>query len=441
MPELTPPLPAAPALTLAAADQWRAARVWRRLESRWPVLLPLLTGLLAVTVDDTPEHCGTWQPCTVPYGESAAPAVLLVELLVLLLRPRGSWAVPAAAGLALWFLPDALPGPWLPLVACAAHLGTAAALHRVAVGRRRARAQLATLMGPPVPYPWTLLGGDSPFDQPAAPRIRRLLAALLGAGAAVLLLAGVWQTEDGIRRAAEADEVRATVRTVHADGEGATAEYRLPHEDRTFTAEVTGPRTVGDQVPLLVDGTGWYRAADEWQDPAPWWLGTGAAGTLAVLLALSAHRTTRERRRTDEGAPAVRVRVRPDAGGDLEVLPLDGGDREAGLWRLRRVGAEVHYLPADREGPAEWLPCTGDEDDEEDEENTPDTLAEAAALVERTAAPVEALLYQGPDGGRRQLLVLRSPVAPHEWTAAYAAGHAARPGCAAATTCTRTTCW
>ncbi|MFJ1797000.1 hypothetical protein [Kitasatospora griseola] len=429
-----PPLPVAPALTLAAADQWRAARVWRRLESRWPAVLPVLTVVLAIGVDDTPERCAALRACTVPYAESAAPAVLLVEFLVLLLCPRGSFAVPAVTGVLLWLLPNALPGPWLPTVACAAHLAVAAALYRVAAGRRRARAQLVALMGPPVPYPWTMLGGESPFEPPSAPLGRRILAGLLGAGAAVLLLVGVSRTEDGIRRAATADEVRATVRTVHDGGEGATVEYRLPHDTRTLTAEVGGERTVGEQVPLLVDDAGRTRAADEWQDSTPWWLGVGATGTCAVLLVLSAHRTVRERRPAGDGAPALRVRVRPDEDGRMVVLPLDGGDRESGLWRLWEGGA-AFYAPADLDDPAEWLPRSAheaadeddDEDDEHDDEDWSGTLAEAAELVERTAVPVEALLYQGPDGGRRQLLVFRSPAAPHEWTAVSAAARAVPP--------------
>ncbi|MGW4384473.1 hypothetical protein [Kitasatospora sp. NPDC004531] len=423
-----PPLPVAPALSLAAADQWRAARVWRRLESRWPALLPVATVLLAIALDRTPERCDGWRSCTVPYAESAAPALLLVEFLVLWLRPRGSAAVPAVVGPLLWFLPNALPGPWLPTVACAAHLALAAALYRVAVGRRRARAQLDTLMGPPVPLPWTLLGAEPPLDPPPAPRVRQALAALLGAGALTLLVVGVQRTEADTLRAAGADQVRATVRTVHPDGDGATVGYRLPHELHDLTAEVGGERRVGEQVPLLVDGTGWSRAADEWQDSTPWWLGVGAAGACAALLALSAHRTTRERRHDGDGAPALRIRVRTDEDGDQVVLPLDGGDREAGLWRLRTVGGDAFYAPADDEGPAEWLPWSArEEDDEDDDADENATLAEAAAKVEQAAAPVEALLYQGPDGGRRQLVVRRSPHAPYEWTAQPVAARALPP--------------
>ncbi|OKJ17329.1 hypothetical protein [Kitasatospora sp. CB01950] len=417
-PHPPPPLPAAPPLTLAAADQWRAARVWPRLESRWLALLPAVTVLLAIALDRTPERCDAWQSCVVPYAESAAPAVLLAEFLVLWLRPRGNWAVPAVVGPLLWFLPNALPGPWLPTVACAAHLALAGALYRVAAGRRRARAQLATLMGPSVPYPWTLAGGDSPFGPPVAPRIRQVLAALLAVGAVVLLAVGVSRTEEDLRRAAGADQVRATVRSVHPDGDGATVVYRQLHDVEDLTAEVGGERTVGEDVPLLADGAGWTRAADERQDSTSWWLGVGAAGTCAALLALSAHRTARERRPTADG-PALRIRVRWDLNGDLTVLPADGGDREPGLWRLRGADHDAFYAPADEDGPAEWLPMTALETDEDDEE-------EEGGPTEATD-PVGALLYQGPDGGRRQLLVLRSPDEPHLWMAWPTAARAVPP--------------
>ncbi|MFD8483849.1 hypothetical protein [Kitasatospora sp. NPDC059673] len=399
-----PPLPAAPALTLAAADQWRAARVWPRLHSRWLALLPVVTVVVAMVIDRTPERCDSWRSCTVPYAESAAPAVLLVEFLVLLLRRNTGFVVPAVVGLLLWFLPNALPGPWLPVAACAAHLAAAAALYRAEAGHRRAEAQLATLMGPSVPYPWTLRGGDSPIDPPAVPQVRRILAALFGAGAVVLLVAGVSQTEDGIGRAARADRTWGIVRTVHDGGEGATVEYRLPHDFRTLTAEVGGERTVGEQVPLLVDGTGWYRAADEWQNSTVWWLGVGAFGTFAVLLVLSARRTTLARRTIGDSAPALRVRVRRTEAGALEVLPVDGGDREAGLWRLLRFGdGAAQYASAGPGGPAAWIPDPGGEADDERSSDT----------------PVEALLYRWI--GRNRLLVFRSPEAPHRWTAAHAA--------------------
>ncbi|MFG2697380.1 hypothetical protein [Kitasatospora sp. NPDC048407] len=413
-----PPLPAAPALTLAAADQWRAARVWQRLNSRWLALLPAVTVVLAIAFDRTPDRCDSLRACTVPYAESAAPAVLLVEFLALLLRRRTSFVVPAAAGLLLWFLPNALPGPWLPTAACAAHLLAAAALYREDAGLRRAEAQLATLMGPPMPYPWTLRGADSPIDPPSRPRVRHILAALFGAAAVVLLAVGVWQTEDDLARAARADRTWGTVRSIHDGGDSATVEYRLPHEYRTLTAEVDGDRTVGDQVPLLVDGTGWYRAADEWQDSAAWWLGVGAAGTFAVLLLLSARRTTVARRTIGDSAPALRVRARRTVSGVLEVLPVDGGDREAGLWRVMPFGDEAaQYAPADLDGPAAWIPDP--EDDEDDDEGEGEGDEDTPVALGKADAPVEALLYHW-GGGRNRLVVLRSSETPHKWTAARA---------------------
>ncbi|WP_404869422.1 hypothetical protein ACI1MP_23735 [Kitasatospora griseola] len=422
-----PPLPAAPALTLAAADQWRAARVWRRLHSRWLALLPVATVALAIALDRTPDRCDSLRACTAPYAESAAPAVLLVEFLVLLLRRRTSFVVPAAAGLLLWFLPNALPGPWLPAVACVAHLLAAAALYRTEAGRRRAEAQLATLMGPPVSYPWTLRGGDSPLDLPPLPWVRQILAALFGAVAVVLLAVGVWQTEDSTDRAARADRVWGTVRSVDGGGDSATVEYRLPHEYRTLTAEVDGERTVGEEVPLLVDGTGWYRAADERQDSAPWWLGVGAAGTFAVLLVLSARRTTLARRTIGDAAPALRVRVRRTASGVLEVLPVDGGDREAGLWRVMPFGDETaQYAPADLDNPAAWIPDPGADDDDDDDDDEDEDDEDTPVAPVEADAPVEALLYHWT--GRNRLVVFRSPEAPHKWTAARAVVLAAPSG-------------
>ncbi|MFJ5232784.1 hypothetical protein ACIQBJ_23165 [Kitasatospora sp. NPDC088391] len=428
-----PPLPAAPALTLAAADQWRSARVWRRLESRWLALLPVLTVVLAGAADELPAACDRLNACAVPYGEGLAQALLLAELLVLLVRPRGSFAVPALVGPALWLLPDALPGTAVRTAALLAHLAVAAALYRVATGRRRARAQLASLMGPPVPYPWTLLGGEEPNPRPAPPRLRRLLAALLGTGALLLAASGWWTAAEQDARAQTADEVRATVRAVRDDGARITVDYQLPSSTRTFSTDIEvwwdwEPKT-GDTLALLADGTGWHRVAGETYDPAPWWSCAALAGAAAALLLGSAHRTDRARHAPADGAPALRVRVRPEPGGPA-VLPVDGGDGEPALWRLVRPGQEAHFAPADEDGPAEWLP---DDPPPAGPEPAAATPAEAAARLAGATRPVEALLYHGPDGPYRQLLVHRLPEDPESWRAVGTAAHPAPPRSRAAT--------
>ncbi|RKE19359.1 hypothetical protein [Streptomyces sp. TLI_171] len=424
----SPPLPAVPALTLAAADQWRAARVWRRVEGRWLVLLPLLTMLLAVVVDDLPTSCERLDGCAVPFGEGIAAALLWAEALVLLVRPRGSFAVPAAVGALVWWLPDALPGAGVRWAALVAHLAVAGALYRVAAGRRQARAQLVALMGPPVPYPWTLLGHGSPVEPPPRPVVRRVLAALLGAAAVLLVVSGVSATADSNERAQAADEVRATVRAVHDDGASVTVDYRMPTGTGDFSAEIDVwwdwvPK-VGDDLPLLADGTGWYRVTGEVYDPTPWWVLAGLAACCAGLLLASAHRTDLARHAPVDEAPAMRVRIRQDPGGGLVVLPVDGGDKERPLWRLAFRRDVASFEPADEDGPAEWMP---DGRPQEAEELRAATPAEAAALLERATAPVEALLYQGPDGAQRQLVVYRAPEDPETWQADSAAAFAAPP--------------
>lgn len=264
----SPPLPAAPGLTLAAADQWRAARVWRRLESRWLALLPGGTFVLAAAADDPlPRSCDVLDACAVSLGETVAVALVLVEALVLLARPRGSALVPAVVGLLLWFLPDALPGTAVRLAVTGAHLAVAAALHRVAAGRRRARTQLAALMGPPVPYPWTLLDQEAPLGPAGRPTARRTLAAVLGLLAVLALGTGLYRMHDSDTRSATADEVRATVRAVHDDGLSATVDYQLPSGGQRFTTTVDiwwdWTPAVGDRIALLADDTGWTRVAGD----------------------------------------------------------------------------------------------------------------------------------------------------------------------------------
>jgi len=113
----TPPLPDAPALTSADADQWRAARVWWRLESRWLALLPVATGALAV-------HAGRF---TVQAADGAQHGFLAAPSRLLGRGPdlhRTARAVTAAAA-----APERRPVDALPPTA----VGTTLLLNRLCV--------------------------------------------------------------------------------------------------------------------------------------------------------------------------------------------------------------------------------------------------------------------------------------------------------------------
>ncbi|MFI5532233.1 hypothetical protein ACIA8O_27240 [Kitasatospora sp. NPDC051853] len=181
-----PPLPDAPPLTPEAAARWRSARTAHRWDSRRLGLLPLGLILLLLVVPTGPEfdEAPHWYASV-----DAVVAALLLQALALRARPRGLPLAAYALLPLLWYAPGAPDGAalWVLLLAEAA---LAALLTVAALGRRRARRQLAELMGPEVPYPWTLAGHPSPFaDHPSPPAGRVVLGAVLLAGAAALQLA------------------------------------------------------------------------------------------------------------------------------------------------------------------------------------------------------------------------------------------------------------
>ncbi|QKW19809.1 PH domain-containing protein [Kitasatospora sp. NA04385] len=114
------------------------------------------------------------------------------------------------------------------------------------------------------------------------------------------------------------------------------------------------------------------------------------------------------------------MRLRPEPGGELLVLPVDGDPRAKGLWLLKPRSAAAHYDEA-----TGWQPHRSHA--EERAATRPTAPAQAAALLDRTVEPVDGLLYQGPDGGLRPVVVFRSPVPPHAWTALRVAEHATGP--------------
>ncbi|MFJ8044626.1 hypothetical protein ACIRBX_29395 [Kitasatospora sp. NPDC096147] len=314
-----PPLPQAPPLTAEAAARWRSARTAHRWELRRLAFVPLALMLLLAVGPHGPELPDA------PHWYASADAVLaalLLQALALTARPGRLPLLPYALLAVLGYAPGAAPdGPFhrIPLLAEAA---LAALLTVAAVGRHRARRRLAALLGPEVPYPWTLAGQPSPFLQDPDPPVgRQCSGALLLAAAAVLQL--------------------------------------------TFPA-------------LLV-------------------VSAGLAGTGLVALASAAEAVRLRRSLADRpGAPALRVDLQE------EYVPQVGAVGGEPLWELSfqewrhwQDGRwQVRAAPEAADGP-------DDEDDEDDDED-------CGCGDQLPGPPRPALLYQGPDGRRAQLLV-------HSW--------------------------
>lgn len=396
-----PPLPAVPSLTLAAADQWCAAQVRRRLETRWLALLPVGVFVLATASGDS---CTTPADCQEPWTVTAALLVLTVELILLLVRPRALFLVPATAAGLLWLLPGALPSEPVLWAVLVSHGVLAAALLQVELGRRSARQQLDLLMGPPVPYPWP--ADRSPIES-HRPWIRRVLAGLLLASVPVIALLASAGRSDHEQRAAAATAVQGTVLATDADGLTAEVGYRLPGGgEQTARLDIWWDYTpkVGDQLRLVTDGQGFVQVAGDYYDSGGWHYLAGLAAVCATLLLVSASAGTHRRRRLHaEGAPAMRVLVQPDATGrTLLVRPVDAARAEPALWRLRPRDAYL-WCPDTENGPA-WLPGHEVADDE-------------TADVVQPVRPAPAWLYQGPDGPYAQLLVFRPPLPGARWVA------------------------
>ncbi|GAA2750779.1 PH domain-containing protein [Kitasatospora cinereorecta] len=413
-----PPLPAAPPFTPAAADQWRATRVWRRGETRWLALLPLAVALLAMVSDTS---CPTPTACS---DVSRWPAVLAASLLVaeffvLLARPRNLWLVPAVTGGLLWLIPDGLPNQLTSSASLLAHGLLAAALGRVELGRRRARAQVETLMGPPLPYPWTAAGATAAPTTGWTPWIRRALGALLLTGAAVLAVLGAVDLNDSETRAAAATRVEGTV--VAADRDYVEVRFPLPGSRRATTARLDNvwddtPKP-GDPLVVLADEQGFVLVAGDTFDPSGWAAGATASGTLGILLLASAARSVRRRRAlTEPGAPALAVQVTLDGHGSPAIHPVGEDTGLPAVWRMR-VRESCSYTATDDNDPT-WLhEDTLSKQADHADEFEAYGVDEAARILEQAGQPVPGLLYQGPDGASAQVLVYRPPTPGADWVA------------------------
>ncbi|MFJ8628700.1 hypothetical protein ACIRD3_38460 [Kitasatospora sp. NPDC093550] len=436
-PSDAPPLPSAAPLTAATAARWRAARTAWRLDSRWLALLPVAFAVLATAVEPSAARCNAQGICRDTWGSALAGWSVLAEVVLLAARVRVRALVPPVVLALLWYLPDGLVTPLARWSAVLLHVLLTAVLLGAEAGRRRARQQLDELMAPPVPFPWTAAGAPSPVLRDGPPVLRRALGVLLLVVAAAFPLYGLWAQARADAVAERAVRVTGTAGTTDRD-EVLTVRFQPPGggPERTAALDVWWQRQPqpGEPVPLLVDGDSVRALGDEYDLSGQ----LAAGGLIAlpglVLLGSAAVAGARRARPSFEGsAPALAVRVRADARGDLLVQPLDGPAEGPGLWRLverDRYRWAQRGVPG-REGPA-WVPeyaDTGSEDDDypdpvldpdEDEEYEDEeyeeheeheelfdraTPAEAAAWLAHAGRSVPAVLYRGPDGPDRQLLV------------------------------------
>lgn len=448
-----PPLPAAPPFTAAEADRWRAARVWRRLESRWLALVPLALCVLAMSAGALPTTCTAPASCLTPWTETATGTLLLVEALVLLARPPRLFAVPVVAGALIWLMPDGLPDGTTRWTALLAHAVLALALFRADRGRAAARRMLDGLAGPPVPFPWTMSAEPRPVGVTVLPRTPHVLAALAVLAGLALAVTGAVRQHADDARAVHAEAVEGTV--LSADGDGSTARvgYETPRTGLPRTAELDvwwdyTPRA-GDGLRLLADDDGFVRLWGDPYDPASWYVSAGLCAGAGGVLALSAAAGARRRRVfTGQGAPAMRVLVSLDGSGDVLVRPFDAPSGRP-LWRL--LPSDTYRWWSAAEGGPAWAPAKGPveynryrlpdddgrpggpddwADDWADDGSVPaqpvPAPAEAAAMLSHADRPAPALLYLGPDGPSAQLLV--RPAGPEPvWIAQVAGAYPAPP--------------
>ncbi|MFJ2576514.1 hypothetical protein [Kitasatospora aureofaciens] len=462
-----PPLPSAAPLTAAAADRWRAARSAWRLDSRWLALLPLAFVGFATAVEPTGTHCNAYGICQDTWGDELAAWSVLAEAILLAARVRARALVPPAVLAVLWYAPGGLvttAGRWTAVLV---HVLLSAVLIGAELGRRRARQQLDELMAPPVSFPWTAAGEPSPVDPGHPPMVRRVLGGLLLAVALAIPLYGLWTEAGEADHRARATTVTGTAGATDQDGV-LTVRYRPPGggPERTVDLDLTWARQPqpGEGVPLLVDGD-WARAAGVEYSVVDDVFGAGLFALFGLLLlASAANASARLRRPAFAGsAPALAVRVRADAKGDLLVQPLDGPPDGPALWRLveRDRFRWARYGAPDGDGPG-WVyerMETGEDDagdflypeialddhdhddhdhdhdehEDEHEHEHEEALppAEAAARFALAGQTVDAILYCGPDGPEQQLLV-RPGLMEHDprWLAAVVApaARAPRPG-------------
>ncbi|MFF2080977.1 hypothetical protein ACFVXG_40190 [Kitasatospora sp. NPDC058162] len=424
-PSDAPPLPSAAPLTAAAAANWRAARTAWRLDSRWLALAPLAFLILAAAVE--PENAGRCNDqgiCREPWGETLAIWTVLAEAVLLAARIRPRLLVPPVALALLWYVPDGLVTPTARWSAVLLNLLLTAVLLRAETGRRNARRQLDELMAPPVPFPWTAAGAPSPVRS-NPPVVRRVLGGVLLLVALVPPLYGLWAQARQDAAFEQAARVTATAGTADQDGV-LTVRFQPPGggPERTAALDVRWARQPqpGEPVPLQVDGDSVRAVGDGYDLSDQLTLGGLLALFGVLLLASAAAAEARRTRPAFEGsAPALAVRVRTDVRGDLLVLPLDGPPDGPALWR---VVERDRYLWSpdggpDGEGPG-WVPDETDDDEEDcpgpaqlydgrDEEQGElyyrATPARAAERMAGPGEPVPAVLYRGPDGPDRQLLV------------------------------------
>ncbi|MET8544503.1 hypothetical protein ABZW03_28250 [Kitasatospora sp. NPDC004799] len=428
-PSDAPPLPSAAPLTGAAAARWRAARTAWRLDGRWLALVPIAFVVLAGAVEPDVGRCNVQNVCRDTWGSGLAGWSVLAEIVLLATRARVRVLVPPVVLALLWYLPEGLVTPLARWSAVLLHVLLTAVLLGAEAGRRRARQQLDELMAPPVPYPWTAAGAPSPVHRDGPPVLRRALGVLLLVVAAAFPLYGLWAQARSDAAAERATRVTGTAGDSDRDGV-LTVRFQPPGggPERTAALDVWWqhrPRP-GEPVPLLVDGDSVRALGDDYDVS-----GQLSAGGLIALpgLVLLGSAVVASARRTGPAfvgaGPALAVRVRADARGDLLVLPLDGPPDGPGLWRLVESYRYrwAHGAAPDGEGPA-WVPedlLTEDQDDDypdpglepddhdEDEEDEElfdrATPAEAAAWLARAGRSVPAVLYVGPDGPDQQLLV------------------------------------
>ncbi|MFG2911139.1 hypothetical protein ACGF13_39595 [Kitasatospora sp. NPDC048286] len=451
-PSDAPSLPSAAPLTGAAAARWRAARTAWRLDGRWLALVPLGFVILASVVEPDVGRCNAQNICRDTWGSGLAAWSALAEIVLLATRARIRVFVPPVVLALLWYLPEGLVTPLARWSAVLVHVLLAAVLLGAEAGRRRARQQLDELMAPPVPYPWAAAGAPSPVHPDGPPVLRRALGVLLLVVAAAFPVYGLWAQARETAAADLATRVTGTVDGEDRDGV-LTVRFQPPGGGPERTADLDvwwqhRPRS-GDPVPLLVNGESVRALGDDYEVSGQ----LAAGGLIAlpglVLLGSAAAASARRNRPAFVGAaPALAVRVRADARGDLLVLPLDGPPDGPGLWRLveRDRYRWARAAAPDGESPA-WVPehrATEDEeadypdpvldhDEDEDEEEDEElfdraTPAEAAEWLARAGRSVPAVLYVGPDGPDHQLLVRPGLLDgdPH-WVAAVVAPAARAP--------------
>ncbi|MFF4384958.1 hypothetical protein [Kitasatospora sp. NPDC001547] len=449
-PSDAPPLPSAAPLTSAAAARWRAARTAWRLDGRRLALVPLGFVLLAGAVEPDVSRCNVQNVCRDTWGSGLAGWSVLAEIVLLATRARVRVLVPPVVLALLWYLPGGLVTPVARWSAVLVHGLLTAVLLGAEAGRRRARQQLDELMAPPVPYPWTAADAPSPVHRDGPPVLRRALGVLLLVVAAAFPVYGLWAQARASSAAERATRVTGTAEGSDRDGV-LTVRFQPPGggPERTAALDVRWQRRPqpGEPVPLLVDGDAVRALGDDYDVS-----GQLSAGGLIALpgLVLLGSAAVASARRTGPAfvgaAPALAVRVRADARGDLLVLPLDGPPDGPGLWRLverdryrwaRHAAPDgeaaawvpEHLATEDEDADYPEPPLDHDEDEPEDEEPYDRvTPAEAAERLARAGRSVPAVLYVGPDGPDRQLLVRPGVLDgdPH-WVAAVVAPAARAP--------------